>query len=318
MQDQILNFLKKSQNYLSGEEISRSLSISRAAIWKNIQELRKKGYEIIAVPHLGYRLISSPDKLLPGEIAFQLGTKFLGRNIICHDLIPSTMDEAFRLGMEGSPEGTVVCAEGQTRGRGRRGRHWTSPKGKGIYLSIILRPSLSPQGVARLNLLTAVAVAEAVYQVSAVQPDIKWPNDLLINQKKMAGILMELSAEMDQVRFVVIGMGINVNASVNQLPSGATSLRQETGQTFSRVLIVQDVLRKMEGWYLRMRKEGFRPIVDRWRELSNISGKRIAITDPSGRFEGEAFDVDEDGGLMIRTDSGTIVHRMTGDVTVIR
>ncbi len=314
MYEPIIRFLKEHQSYLSGEEISRSLNISRAAIWKYMQELRKDGYEIEAVPHLGYRLVSSPDKLFVWEIKFGLNTKRMGQNIIYHDTVTSTMDAAFKVGMEGASEGTVICAESQTKGRGRMGRSWISPKGKGIYFSILLRPKLPPSEVAKLTLMAAVAVAEAVKNVAGVEAQIKWPNDLLVGRKKLAGILTELNAEMDRVKFVVIGIGLNVNASVSQLPSGATSLKNEAKRSFSRVEVLQEILREIEKWYGRLSVQGFDLILDRWKELSLTLGKRVRIADPSGFIEGEAANIDTDGGLLIRQDTGVIVKKMAGDV----
>ncbi len=318
MQDHIIHFLKKTDGYLSGEEISRDLKISRAAIWKNIQELREEGYDIVAVPHLGYKLISSPDKLLPREIQFNLGTKILGKNIIYEDVCPSTMDLAFRLGFEGAPEGTIVCAEGQTKGRGRLGRSWSSPKGKGIYASIILRPSCPPNKASQLTLLSAVALCEAVKKTCGVEPAIKWPNDLLVGNKKLSGILTELSAEMDRVRFVVIGFGINVNTPMNLLPPTATSLRHETHQTVSRVELLQEILRHLEKWYCILKEEGFSKIVKRWKELSNTLGRRVRVEGVGEYIEGQAMDIDENGSLIIRDDTGIKIKRMAGDVVFVR
>ena len=314
MQDQIIHFLKNAENYLSGEEISRHFKISRAAIWKSIQDLRSQGYDIVAVPHLGYKLVSCPDQLIPREIQFGLNTKVFGKNIVSYDSVSSTMDLAFRLGLDGAAEGTVVCAETQTKGRGRLGRVWNSPKGKGIYLSIILRPSLPPTDVARLTLLGAVAVAEAIQKVSGILPKIKWPNDLLINNKKVAGILTEMSAEMDRVRFVVLGLGINVNTPANLLPDHATSLKVETQKTISRVELIQNILVSLEFWYDNLKKNGFEPVIERWKNLSLTLGQRIRIVDPSGTVEGEAIDLDSHGGLVIRNNFGICVQRMSGDV----
>ncbi len=314
MLEDIVRFLKKSDSYLSGEEISQSLSISRAAIWKYMQELRRLGYEIAAVPHLGYQLTASPDRLFPWEVQFDLGTKVLGQKIVYEDSVPSTMDVAFKLGGQKAPEGTVVCAESQTKGRGRMGRGWVSPKGKGIYFSLILRPKLPPNEAAKLTLLCAVAVAEAVARVSGIEARIKWPNDLLVGKKKLAGILTELHAETDRVKFVVVGVGLNVNTPESQLPTDATSLRLEAGRVFSRVQVLQEVLRELEHWYLRFGREGFPPVLERWKELSLTLGRRVRVADPAGFVEGEAKDIDEDGGLLIRQDTGVIVKRMAGDV----
>ena len=317
IQNQIVHFLKKAEGYISGEEISRQLKLSRAAIWKNIEELRGDGYEIEAVPHRGYRLVACADKLFPHEIQFNLGTKVLGKQVIHHDSISSTMDEAFELGVKGAAEGTVVCAENQTKGRGRLGRNWVSPKGKGIYLSLILRPLLTPTEVAQLTLLSAVAVSEAVKKICGVTTSIKWPNDLLINNKKVAGILMESSSQMDNVRFVVLGIGLNVNTTLSHLPPHSTSLKQETGKQISRVVLIQEILRHLEKWYDILKIKGFAPVLTKWKELSSTLGRRVRIVDSSGELEGEAIGLDAQGGLMIRSESGIAVKRMTGDVILI-
>jgi BirA family biotin operon repressor/biotin-[acetyl-CoA-carboxylase] ligase len=317
MQNHIIQCLKKAKGgYVSGEEISRSADMSRAAIWKHMQELRKEGYEIEAVPHLGYQLVSIPDKLLAHEIQYDLKTKTFGCKVFYYDTLSSTMDEAFKLGMDGAPEGTVVCAEAQTKGRGRLGRSWSSPKHKGLYLSIILRPRLSPAEFSKLTLLSAVVVAEAVYKVAGVDARIKWPNDVLVKNKKLAGILTELRAEVDQMKFVVIGIGLNVNNTAAQLVDGATALRHEAGKNFSRVELVQEILRTFERWYSRLEKDGFENVIQAWKDRSHTLGKRVRIIDPAGTVEGVAFDLDHDGGLLIRQDSGVVVKRMAGDVHV--
>ena len=318
IQEKIIEFLKRTDGYLSGEEISESLKISRAAVWKYIQELKESGYDIVAVPHLGYKLNATPDKLFPSEIQFSLETKILGKQIVHHETVNSTMDMAFQMATEGAAEGTVVCAEGQARGRGRLGRSWASPKGKGIYLSIILRPKLSPSEVAKLTLLCAVALCDAIRNRTGLQTSIKWPNDVLIEGKKVAGILTELSAEMDRVKFIVIGIGLNVNTKSDTLPSGATSLRSELKKQISRVEITKEILKQIEKWYLILQKEGFNPVAERWKELSTTLNKRVKITDANGSLEGIAVDIDNDGGLLIRKDTGVLVKRMAGDVTQVR
>ncbi|MBN1869140.1 MAG: biotin--[acetyl-CoA-carboxylase] ligase [Candidatus Omnitrophica bacterium] len=317
MRNKIVHFLKSAGGYLSGEEISRHIKISRAGIWKYIQELREDGYDIVAVPHLGYRYLSSPDRLLPVEILFELGTKILGKDIRHFDSLTSTMDVAFQLGVEGACEGTVVCAESQTKGKGRLGRSWASPKGKGIYMSVILRPALLPSDLTQLTLLSSVAVCEAVNKFCNIAAKIKWPNDILVGDKKLAGILTESSAEMDRVRFIVVGIGINVNASLSQLPPHSTSIKNETGQKISRVVLMQEVLRSLERWYAVLGKDGFAPVIARWKQLSSTLGHHVRVIDPSGDVEGEAVDLDENGGLIIRDDNGLKIKRMSGDVVHI-
>ncbi|MEI7999238.1 MAG: biotin--[acetyl-CoA-carboxylase] ligase [Candidatus Omnitrophota bacterium] len=318
MQAKIIQFLKQADGYVSGEEMSQQLNMSRAAIWKYMQELRAQGYEIEAVPHLGYQLVASPDKLFPHEIQFNLNTKLIGQKIFSFDSLGSTMDEAFLLGMEGTPEGTIVCAEGQTKGRGRLGRVWVSPKGKGIYCSLILRPKLPPTQMPQITLMIAVALAEAIKHKTSLQPTIKWPNDLFIGSKKLAGILTELHAEVDQVKFIVVGIGLNVNALSSQLLDTATSLKIETKGALNRVEIFQEILRSIELWYYKLLKGHFDEVLEYCRENSATLKKRVRVHDPAGDVEGEAVGIDIDGGILIRRDSGSIIKKMAGDITHLR
>lgn len=318
MREQIIYFLKQNKDYLSGEEISRSLNISRAGIWKHIQELRNFGYKIEAIPRKGYRLLSCPDKLFPWEVQFKLNTRIFGKKVIYHQEVASTMDEAFELGLKGAPEGTIVCAETQTKGRGRMGRNWVSPAGKGLYFSLLLRPRLSCSEAAKLTLLSAVALCEALINIGEIGVQIKWPNDLLVGERKIAGILTELNAELDRVKFVVVGMGINVNAPVSQLPPGATSLKIESARKFSRIAVIKEILMSFEKWYDVLNKDGFEGIMDAWRKFSSTLGKRIRLEDQAGFVEGKAVDIAEDGGLLLLDDAGKILKKMSGDVLPVR
>ncbi len=313
MQEEIIHSLRNNKGYLSGEEISRNLHISRAGIWKHIQDFRRQGYEIEAVPHLGYRIRSSPDKLLPWEIKFNLGTKTFGREIVYKESLVSTMDEAFALGTSGAVEGTLVCAETQTKGRGRMGRVWVSPPGKGIYASLIVRPQTSLNEVAQLTLVSAVALCEALRNVSGVNVAIKWPNDILIDGKKVAGILTELNAEMDRVKFVIVGFGINVNTLASQLPEEGTSLKIEAKKEFSRVLVLQEVLRSFEKWLAIFQAQGFPTVREEWKVRSWTLGRRVKFIEPSGEIIGTAFDLAPDGCLLLRKDSGEVVKKISGD-----
>ncbi len=313
MQEQIIHSLKNCPGYLSGEEISRALKISRAGIWKYIEDFRRQGYDIEAISRRGYRIRTSPDKLLPWEIKFNLGTKILGHNIIYKETMSSTMDEAVRLGIAGAKEGTVVCAESQTKGRGRLGREWVSPPGKGIYASLLLRPLTPLNEVAQLTLVSAVAICEAIRTVSGLEARIKWPNDILISGKKVAGILTELNAEMDRVRFVVVGFGINVNTLISQLPVEATSLKIQGQKDFSRLSILQEILRSFETWLEIFEKKGFSSVSGRWKDLSWTLGQRVKFVEPLGEIEGLAFDLAFDGSLLLRKDSGEVVKKHSGE-----
>lgn len=318
MNEKILALLRQRTTYVSGEEISKHLGISRSAIWKHVQELRQQGYEIIAVPHLGYELVSIPDRLLPEEITFGLNTKIIGRQIYHYDMVASTMDVAMDLGMKASPEGVIVCAEGQHKGRGRLGRFWTSVKHKGIYLSLILKPQISPIESPGLTLLSAVAVCQAIRKTTRLDCLIKWPNDLIIDNKKVGGILTEMNAEMDRIKFVVIGIGINVNTPQSLLPAKATSLKEELGERISRIELTKQLLRDIEDEYILFQKNGFKTVIEKWKRLSTTLGHRVKIISDKNLIEGEALDIDSDGGLLVREDSGFVEKVMVGDVVKVR
>jgi BirA family biotin operon repressor/biotin-[acetyl-CoA-carboxylase] ligase len=314
MQGVILDFLKKTDGFVSGDVISQHLKISRQALWKHIQDLKEIGYCIEAVPHEGYRLAGVPDRLFSFEVAHGLGTKFMGARVSYLDRVDSTMTACVRLAMEGAPEGTVVIAESQTRGRGRLGRVWDSPKYAGVYLSLLLRPELAPAQAPLLTLMTAVSVAEAVEHSCGIALRIKWPNDLFAGTKKVAGILTELSAETDRVNFAVIGVGINVNNEKDALVSGATSLKEAGGTQVNRLGLVQNLLRGIEKDYCHMQQRGPRDILKRWRMRSETIGRRVRVERPKRPVEGKAVDIDADGALLIQTDAGKTEKIYAGDV----
>jgi len=314
MQNEILDFLRKEPEYVSGDQIAHRLKISRQALWKHIQELKQAGYHIVAVPHLGYKLISSPDRLFPLEISQHFNSKFMGKKIYYFDAVSSTMDIATGLGMKGSPEGTIVVAETQTKGRGRIGRHWFSPKYKGIYLSLILRPDILPNSTPLLTLLCAVSICEAIKNETGLDTQIKWPNDLLMHNKKIGGILTELNAEMDTTHFVVVGIGINVNNDKKALIEGATSLKEQTKEEINRINLIQEILRRIEANYLYFQQKGSAQIIEKWRLNSATLGRRVKVVCQKAHLEGEAQDIDTDGGLLIRQDSGLMEKVMAGDI----
>ncbi len=314
----ILEFLKTKDGYISGEEMSVQLKITRQGLWKHIQELRDAGYDIIAVPHLGYQLLSSPDRLLPEEISSGLNTKFIGRKIAYFETLPSTMDEAVKLALADCPEGAVVLAETQTKGRGRLGRSWISPRHKGIYFSLILRPRISPQNVAVLTLLCAVSICQAIKDLLGFEPRIKWPNDIFLGNKKLGGILTQLGAETDEIHFIAIGIGLNVNNDLNSLPEHATSLAEQKKSHYDRVLILQEIFSYLERNYLDFQKHGSAHVIDKWRQYNLTIGRRVRVTCQDRHLEGEAIDIDSDGGLLVRSDSGLVQKIMAGDVVHCR
>jgi len=218
------------------------------------------------------------------------------------------------LGIQLAANGTLVLAESQTKGRGRLGRSWFSPKHKGIYLSLILRPKISPSASPVLTLLAAVSICEAVKKVTSLDAQIKWPNDIFIHNKKIAGILTEMNAEVDKVNFVVIGIGLNVNNDKKSLIAQATSLKEQTGQPINRVILLQELLRKIENNYSLLEDRGAQVIIDKWRSFSLTLGRRVKIYCQDKHIEGAAVDIDQDGALLIRKDSGLTQKVFSGDV----
>lgn len=324
LDEKILNILRTNRDsYVSGEELCKLAGISRAAIWKHIEKLREEGYEIDAVPHLGYKLIAAPDSLIPSEIRWNLKAKVFGSRILAYKKVDTTNDVAYELAKKGMKEGTVVLAEEQAKGKGRHGRNWISPPKGGIYMSYILRPNISPNEIPRITLLSAIAVAKAIREVCGMEAFIKWPNDIMIDDKKICGILTEMKAEQDRVDFIVVGIGINVNTPVKHLPKTASSLKEEMRRrnlkaSVSRVDLTKKVLEMLEEYYNLLNKEGFAPIIEAWKDMSSMLGSRIKVSLPNRVFEGQAHDIDPDGALVVRLDSGVLERVSSGDVVMVR
>jgi len=247
-----------------------------------------------------------------------LKTKILGREVACYDSATSTMDIASQKAFEGADEGLVVCAETQTKGRGRLGRQWLSSKGKGLYFSTVLRPKARLDEISGLTLLLSVAVAKAIKNVYGFSVEIKWPNDIVVQQKKIAGILTELNAEIDRINFIVVGVGINVNESQRDLPKEATSVLEQTGKKSSRVELLQEILIQIEWHYLLFQKEGFESIFKDWKSLSQTLGKHVRVIQDSGTIEGYAIDIDSTGALLIEKKDKTIVKKTSGEIIHLR
>ncbi len=324
LDEKILSILRNNtESYVSGEELCKLSDVSRAAIWKHIEKFREEGYEIEASPHLGYKLISIPDRLIPGEVKWNLKTTVFGKEIISYKKVESTNDVAYALAEKGLREGAVVLAEEQTKGKGRHGRLWASPPAGGIYMSCVLRPRMAPNEIPKITLLAAVAVAKSVRDLTGLSAMIKWPNDILVNNRKVCGILTEMKAEQDRIDFVIIGIGINVNSPARLLPREASSLREELRRVkkeeeISRVELTKAVLVSLEEEYFRMSREGFRPIVDEWKRLSSMLGARVKVVLQNRTLEGQAHDIDPDGSFVVRLDSGMLEKVSSGDIIMMR
>ena len=321
--EKILSELRNNTDYVSGEDLCKIADISRAAVWKHIEKLREEGYGIEASPHLGYRLLSIPDSLIPSEIKWKLKAKTLGKEVLSYKKVDSTNDIAYELAERGLREGSIILAEEQGKGKGRHGRTWFSPSKSGIYFSLILRPQITPNEISKITLLTAVATAKAIRETTGLQAMIKWPNDILVNNKKVCGILTEMKAEQDSVDFIVIGIGINVNNPIKQLPKGASSLIEELyrcgkDEQISRIELTKKLIEKLEENYFLLKKDGFRPIIDEWKQLTDMLGSRVKVTLQNRTFEALAHDIDPDGALVVRKDAGTLEKISSGDIMMLR
>lgn len=314
----VLNILRSSDSSVSGQFIADKLGISRNSIWKHINELRDLGYDISAAKNVGYKIESVPDTLYNWDVEPFLTTKTLGREYFCHNSISSTMDEASRKGIDGALHGTVVLAETQNSGRGRLRRKWVSKKGSGLYFSIILRPDLPIMEVSKLTLVAGAAVAVALKSETNVDLSLKWPNDILVDTKKLCGILTELNAEADRVNFVVVGIGINVNTDKKDLLSTATSVYAETKEKFLRAKILASILNEFECLYDDFIIGGFADVKPVWHALSTMWGETVKISLANEEFEATAHDLADDGTFQVELDDGTIKNIMTGDVTRLR
>lgn len=320
MRTKILELLRNREDYLSGEDISRQLEVSRTAIWKHMQALKQDGYDIESHSRSGYRLRHAPDLLLPDEIRSQLTTDKFGRGPIFYfPEVESTNTEAKKRAVAGCPEGTIVLGETQVGGRGRLSRGWFSPFGKGIWLSVVFRPPFPPQEAPKCTMMAAVAVNRAIRRVTGIHSGIKWPNDILFQGKKLVGILTEMSAEMDAINHVVIGMGINVNIMQQEFPEElreiATSTAVATGRAISRLELLTAVLKELEDVYQQAITQGFQEIFSEWRCQSITLGQAVNVIGIHNKFAGIAVDIDDDGALLVQT-ADSLQRVIAGDVSI--
>jgi len=313
----VLQVLRGAPDPISGERLAAQLGLSRAAVWKRVHRLKAQGYKIAGSPRRGYRLLAVPDKLLPEEVLQGLKTRVFTGPVHHFETLDSTNDLAKELAVQGAPEGTVVVAETQTGGRGRLGREWNSPPGVGLYVSLVLRPMLPPMELPQITLTTAVAVVRAVRRVAGVAPGIKWPNDLLLNGKKLGGILTEMETESDRIRHVVVGLGLNVNnpGFPPELAATATSLTLTVGGAFSRVHLLQAWLEEFETLYGRFLNQGFPEILEEWKGYTVTLGRPVTVRQGPREISGQALDVASDGALLLRTASGETVRVTSGEIT---
>ncbi len=321
--DEIVGLLRESGGYLSGAEMASRMGVSRAAIWKTIGLLKKEGYVIESSPAKGYMLVKSPDlcisdlkKTIPNSVVR------IGCELLFFDSVSSTNSTAMELASQGCREGTVVLADSQTAGKGRLGRTWISPAGRNLYMSVVLRPEILPRDATALTLLAAVACASAIRRISAIPLSIKWPNDLIVGHRKIGGILTEVRADIDRINYAVVGIGVNVNLTPDDIPDEikaiATSIFMESRGNISRNELAEAVITELDKWYGILFTEGKKVIMDEWLELSSTIGRPVHVVTGSLTFDGVAEGIDDEGVLIVRLADGTYRKVSAGDVTMLR
>lgn len=320
--DKLIHLLvRNAMVVVPGPKIAAEIGVTRFTVHHWIERLRALGLEIRGVPMEGYQLAAIPDILVPSLVRAELGDAAIGREIVHYFRIGSTNAVALNLAAEGADHGTVVVAEEQTAGRGRLGRAWFSEKSSGIYASIILRPPLSPAAAPVLTLMAGLAAHKAVSAATGLTVDIRWPNDLLVNGKKVCGILTEMSAELDRLHAVVLGIGINVNHSLMppELENIATSLRMEAHRAISRIQVLAALLRELDRHYQLLLKSGNKAITERWEAASTFAhGKRVRVVTATGEALVTTAGVDPSGALKIQYDDGRTECLMAGEVVEVK
>ncbi|MBE5871277.1 MAG: biotin--[acetyl-CoA-carboxylase] ligase [Lachnospiraceae bacterium] len=318
MKTEIIKLLKHTDNYVSGQEICEQFGVSRTAVWKVMNQLKEEGYEIESVPKKGYRLLNEPDVLSKSELLSRVTTEWAGRTVYYFDETGSTNNDVRRLMSEGAPHGTLAVADKQTAGKGRRGRTWISPAGANIFMSLGLRPEISPDKASMLTLVMALAVCDAIRETTRTDAKIKWPNDIVVNGKKVCGMLTELEAELDCIHSVVVGIGINVNQTefASEISQTATSLLIESGNKVLRALLVERVLHYFEKYYAEfMAGEDLSALREAYNERLVNLDKDVRVLDPKGEYDGIARGIDEQGQLLVEKD-GETVKVYAGEVSV--
>ena len=311
--------LKKEKDYVSGQELCESLGVSRTAVWKAIRQLEEQGYVIEAVRNKGYRLVEEADVLTVAELHSVLDTKWLGKELEYYYETDSTNNRARDAAEKGASHGFLAVADCQTAGKGRRGRVWNSPHGTDIYMSFVLRPTFTPSQASMLTLVAGMAVVKGVQKATGLSAMIKWPNDAVVNGKKICGILTEMSTEEDAIRYVVPGIGINVNATEfpEEIRDKATSLKLELGRSVKRSDVICAVAESFEEYYEIFEKTcDMSGLLSAYDEMLVNMEKTVCVLDPKGEYRGKALGIDEEGCLLVEKENGEVVHVLSGEVSV--
>ncbi len=320
MKKKVLKALTEARDgYLSGQALCDALAVSRTAVWKVINQLKEEGYQIESVPHRGYRILKRPDVVTAEEIGSRLQTETIGRQVVFYDVIDSTNNEAKRLAETGAADGTLVVTELQEHGKGRRGRGWVTPAKASIMMSLVLRPQIRPEHASSVTLVMGLAVAEACREFCKVDARIKWPNDVVVDGRKICGILTELSSEVDYINYLVIGTGINAN--LTELPleiaATATSLTLQTGMKIDRAGLIAACLERFETYYRKfLQTEDVSLLLLQYNAL--LAGKegRVCVLEPGKEYIGTSHGINERGELLVEREDGTIERVYAGEVSV--
>jgi len=316
----VIDILRENPGFVSGEAISQTLGVSRNAVHKHVKSLRKRGYDIVGVSRRGYKLEDEPATLAMPFVADRTRHSLLGRSFRYYDEIESTNVEAKNLAAAGAPEGTVVVAEQQSAGRGRLGRRWTSPAGKGLLFSVVLRPPVDMADVHLLTIAAAIAACDAIESLTDVSVRIKWPNDLLIDDRKVGGILLEAAGEQDAIDWVVVGIGLNVNTEYNELPVAlrrtAVSLKTASGKPVDRSELLARLLLSLEERYMDAVRNGFDRVLTDFRARDYLARRSISVQTRRGPVTGVALGVDEKGALLVQLPHRHVQRFHSGDVTL--
>ena len=319
MKSEILRLLKENDAYISGQQLCEHFHVSRTAVWKVIEQLKKEGYQIEAVRNKGYRLIDSPDVMSRAEIESLMNTTWAGKKVVYYDETDSTNNQAKAYGEKGEAHGTLFVADMQAAGKGRRGRVWVSPAGSSIYMTILLHPDVLPTKAPQLTLVMAMAVAEGIRKVTGLETKIKWPNDIIVNGRKVCGILTEMSTEIDYINYVVIGDGINVNQETfpEDIRDTATSLKIETGSSVRRSVLIATIMECFEQFYeVFMTTEDLSGLQERYNAMLVNLGREVRVLEPGNEYEAHALGINRTGELIVRTVDGQEKEIYAGEVSV--
>jgi len=319
MKTKILKVLRNADNYISGQSICNELGISRTAVWKYMNQLKADGYEIEATQNKGYNITKYPDVLTEVELGSLFENEFFGNKIYFYNEIDSTNNEAKKKAEDGATQGTLVITEFQNSGRGRRGKKWLSPSGSGIWMSFVLKPAIHPYGASMITLVAALSVVGALKNIKGLECNIKWPNDIVVNGKKICGILTEMSSELDAVNYVIIGIGININITEfdEQIKDIASSVFLETGLMIKRSQVVADFAKYFEKYYsIFMQTQDMSGLIEKYNGLLVNVGREVKINNINNQFIGNAIGINEKGELLVKKKDGSVEKVIAGEVSV--